>query len=445
MATVTGLAESFAPGTVEYSRVTFDVSKNKYYKPQRLGVILTTGFGQIPGENMTPDQKKVSVALESKVVDQMEFEIMTHDARLGQETTFVAGDLTSGTRGTAKTFTVSDASIFRPYDVIQNMATGEQLLVTATDTSTSPDEITAYPAFSQTGFSGLAAFPWTLSNATADTKTAADTVRIVGTAFIEGSPASSIIDSRPETAVNYIQIFREDFGVTWEEEQTKKHGRMELADKEERALGNWVWKLEKAVVEGKINKQSITVGSDSGTSRSMVGIKPTISTYSQAASALVDGGNDITVAKLDQIVDQIAGGNMSGRIICFCSGTFIRKFRELMDNKTETQVAVGADTFGLKALVYDGQIPIFFVHHEIFDATGNSDEAMFFDPAHYEIVNLRNGQLGKVSEKKGLPGANLANNAQMALQDAHYGAYSLEYRHEASSSLVTGLSHTISS
>lgn len=445
MATLTGLAESFAPGTVEYSRVTFDVSKNKYYQPNRMGVILATGFGQIPGENMTPDQKKVSVSLESKVVDQMEFEILTHNARLTQQTTFVSGTLTTGTRGTASTYTVSDASIFRPYDVIQNMTTGEQLLVTATDTSASPNEITAYPGYSQTGFSGLTAFPWTLSNASATTKTNGDVVRIVGTAFIEGSNSSSIIDSRPTTSVNYIQIFREDFGTTWEEAQTKKHGLMELNDKEERALGNWTNKVEKALIEGFINKQSITVGSDSGTSRTMQGIKGTISTYNQAASALVGGGNDMTVAKLDQIVDQIAAANLSGKIYCFCSGTFVRKFRELMDNKVEVQVPVGSAEFGLKALVYQGQLPVYLIRHEIFDASGNSDEAMFFDPAHYEVVNLRNGQLGKVSEKKGLPGANLANNQTMSLQDAHYGAYSLEYRHEAGAARITGLSHTISS
>lgn len=445
MPTLAGFAESFAPGTLEYKRVSFDVSKNKYYKPNRLGTILLTGFGQIPGEQMTPDQKKVTVSLESKVVDQMEFEILTHDARLTQQTTFVTGTLTTGTRGTASTYTVADASILRPFDIIQNMTTGEQLLVTAIDTSTTPDQITAYPAYSQTGFSGLSQFPWTLSNASAQTKTNGDVVRIVGTAFIEGSNASSIIDSRPETAVNYIQIFREDYGTTWEEAQTKKNGLMELADKEERALGNLLVKMEKALIEGKINKQSITVGSDTGTSRTMQGIKGTISTFNQAASALIGGGNDASVPKLDQIIDQIAPGNMSGRIIGFCSGAFVRKFRELMDNKVEVQVPVGSDEFGLKALVYQGQIPMFLVRHEIFDAAGNSDEAMFFDPAHYQVVNLTNGQLGKVSEKKGLPGANLANNQTMKLQDAHYGAYSMEYRFESAAALVTGLVHTISS
>ena len=135
-------------------------------------------------------------------------------------------------------------------------------------------------------------------------------------------------------------------------------------------------------------------------------MKGTVSTYSQAATALQGGGTDWSTAKMDHVIDQIAPGNMSGRIICLCGGTFVRKFRELMDNKVEVQVPVGSDTYGIKALVYEGQIPVFLVRHEIFDATGNSDEAFFFDPAHFTLVNLKNGQLDKVSTKKGLPEAN---------------------------------------
>lgn len=116
-----------------------------------------------------------------------------------------------------------------------------------------------------------------------------------------------------------------------------------------------------------------------------------------------------------------------------------------MDNKVEVQVVVGSEDFGIKAFRYEAPfLTIDFVRHDIFDATGNSDEAMFFDPAHYELVNLRNSDLSKVSDMKGLP-AGTANNDKMAMQDAWYGAYSLDYRHEEASALVTGLSHTISS
>ena len=444
MANITGVSESFAPGSVEYSRVEFDMSKDKYYQPHRLSTILLSGFGQIPGEAMTPDQKKVTVTLESRVDEQLEFEIMTHNARLTQDTTFVTGTLTTGSYGTASTYTVADASILRPYDIIQNMTTGEKLLVTAVDTTTSPDEITAFPAYQQTGFSGLTAFPWTLSNGTPQTKTNADVVRIVGTAFPERSRAGSIIDSRPTTAVNYMQIFREEFGTGYEEQNTKKNGRMSIEDKKERAQGDLLLKMEKALIEGSIGKQSVTDNSEAKTVRAMQGIKGTVSTYSQAASALVGGGADLTVAKLDQIVDQIAPANKSGKIICLCGGTFVRKFRELMDNKVEVQVVVGSDEFGIKALVYQGQIPVYLVRHEIFDASGNSDEALFIDAAHYELVNLKGGELGLISEKKSIAGGT-ADNEEMSMKDGHYGVYSLDYRHEESSALITGFSHTISS
>lgn len=442
MANLTGVAESFAPGSVEYSRVEFDISKDKYYKPSRTSLLFLTGMGDIPGAQATADQKKTSIALESRVTDQMEIEILTQDARITQETTLVTGSLPTGTKGTASTYTVADASILRPFDVIKNMTTNEYLLVLTVDTTTSPDQITALPGASQTGFSNLTAFPFSLTDATPAAKTNGDVIRIVGTAYAEGSTAGTIIDSRPTTSVNYISIFREEFGVTFEEAQTKKHGRMTIEDKNERAKGNLLVKLEKALVEGAINKETPTAG----TTRQMQGIKGTISTNNQAASALVGGGNDITVPKLDQIGDQIAGANQSGLAIGAVSGAFIRKLRELMDNKVEVNVAVGSEDFGIKATRYESPfVTQDYVRHDIFDATGNSDEAMFIDKSHYELVNLRNGEMGLVSQKKGLPGAGTAANDSMTIQDAHYGAYTLDYRHEEGSALITGLSHTISS
>lgn len=317
MANLTGLAESFAPGTLEYKRVEFDISKDKYYKPSRTSLLFLSGFGDIPGAQATQDQKKATIRLESRVEDQMEFEILTQDARVVQQTTFVTGSLPTGVAGTASTYTVADASILRPFDIIKNMTTDEYLLITAVDTSASPDEITAFPAFSSTGFSGLTAFPFSVTPSAAAAKTNGDVIRVVGNAFPEGSTAGDIIDTRPTSSVNFMQVFREEYGVTVEEANTKKNGRMDITDKEERALGDVLVKMEKALVEGAIHKLNV---SGSGTVRSMQGIKGTISTNNQAASALVGGGNDITVAKLDQIADQIAGANMSGKAVCLCSG-----------------------------------------------------------------------------------------------------------------------------
>jgi len=438
---ISGIAESFAPGTNEYKRVSFDVSKDKYYDLSRASLIFTSGFGELPGSVMTGDQKATKVSLESKVLDQTEFEIMTHDPRLTLQTTIVAGAVTTGTYGSTNTLTVSDASIFRPNDVIINDTTGELMLITAVDTSASPDELTYYPAFESSNFSGKTSFPASLTDGTPQAKTATDVVRVVGTAFEEGSTQGNIIDSQPTVSLNYMQIFREDFGVTYEEAQTTKNGRMAMADKEERAQANLLLKLERALIEGKINKQSAA----NGTIRTMQGIKGTVSTYSQAASALVGGGNDITRAKLDQIGDQIAGSIRSTRAICLCSGEFMRKIASLMGDNVNVEVVVGSEEFGIRALRYTSALLEFdFIRHDIFDIAGNSDEALFFDPSNFELVNLKGSELGLVSQKKGIAGG-LAANDKMAMQDALYGAYSLDYRNEEGSALVTGLSHTISS
>jgi hypothetical protein len=443
MAEIFGLAESFTPGSVEYSRVEFDITKNKYYRPDRTSILLLTGMGDIPGAQQTNDQKKATISFESKVVDNLEFEIMTHDARLNLETTFVAGNLTTGTAGTAKVFTVTDASIFRPFDIAINETTGEQFLITAVNTSASPDEITAYPGFGSVTPQGLSTdiAGVTLTGIAPTTKTATDVLRITGNAFPEGSTAGNIIDSRPTTAINYVQIFREEFGVTFEEQQAKKNGRMDIADKDERALGDMLKKIERALVEGRINK----VVTPSGTVRSMAGIKSTVVTNTGAITSLVGSGTEMTIPRLDQIADLLSPANVSGKLIALCSGGAIRKLRELMDGKVEIKVEVGSEDFGIKALRYESTfLPIDFVRHDIMDQGNNSDEILFFDPAHYELVNLRGGELGYVSEKKGLS-AGTANNDKMAIQDAHYAAYSLEFRHEAAAGLYTGITYNIAS
>lgn len=444
MAVITGLAESFANNAIEFQRVNFDVPDKEYYNPNRTQVILLSSMGAVPGQTATQDQReKNKLSIVSKVQDQMQFEIMTHNPSLTLTTTIVAGSVTTGVRGTVNTLSVSDASIFRPFDVVLNMTTSEYMLVTAIDTAASPNTISYYPAFSQTGFSGLTAFPWTLSNAAAAAKTATDVLRIVGTAFAEGSVASSIYDSRPTTAVNYMQIFREDYGATFEEEQVKKNGKMSMKDKEARAMGDLLVKMERAVIESAINSQTSTVASVAGTTRAMQGIIGTVSTYNEAASALVGGGNDITTAKLDQIIDQLMPANQCGYILALCTGTFIRKINSLMRNETRTDVVPGSEAWGLKAIKYDGQIPIYFLNHDVFSG-GRTTAALFIDPSHYKLCNLRGGELGKVSQKKGLPGLGLATNSTMSLQDAWYGAYSLEYRFELGSAYVTGLVHSIS-
>lgn len=440
MATINGLGAPFAPGTEEYKRVEFDIAKDKYYKPSKTALLMVGGFGDVPGAKETNDQRKARISLESKEVEQMEFEIMTHDPRLSLETTLVTGTLTTGTYGSTNTLTVADASILRPGDIVKNMTTDEYLYITATNTGASPDEITVYPAFQQTGFTGLTSFPWSLSNATPQTKTNGDTIRIVATAVSTGSTSTNIIDSRPTASVNYIEIFREDYGLTFEEEQTVRNGRMTFQDKEERAKGNLLIKLERALIEGAINKQ---VDANNNTIYSTQGIEGTATAV--AASALVGGGNDITRPKLDQLASILQDANMGGRITCLCGSAFIRKIQEVMKDLVETKVVVGDEAFGLKATTYENNfLPIDFVRHEIYDQTGKTDEALFFDPQHLQLCHMKNGTMGKVSEKKGIPSGNLVANDKMAKQDAIYGAYGLEYRFMADSArLVTGLSHNI--
>jgi len=443
--TITGLSTLFAPGTVEYKRVDINTDKSEYYRPSRMATILLSGMGQIVGGKETNDMKKgKGMTLSSAVVDQMEFEITTHEPRLTLTTTFVTGNLTTGSNGTAKTFTVADASIFRPGDTIQNRATGEQLYITAVNTAASPDEITAYPGFSQTGFTNLTSFPWSLSAGTPQTKTNGDVISIVSTAASAGSDSGTIIDSRPTYSLNYVQIFREEFGDTWEAQQTVRRGLMDIKDKEDRARSNLLIKMERGLLEGVLNKQLVTAATGESqpvyTTQGIEGVATAV-----AASALTGGGSDITRAKLSQIAALVQEGNRSGFISCFCSTTFIRKIEEIMKDQVETKVVAGDEKFGLKAVVYENTfLPIYFIAHDLYNSSNKDDEAIFFDPKNLRLRNLRNGELGLISQKKGLPYGGLAGNGKMAQQDGIYGAYGLEYKFmDKSSRYVTGLAHTI--
>lgn len=445
MPTITGTGTTFAPGTIPYVRTIMPVSnKSKYYNPSRTAVLLLSGFSDVPGATLTADQGGKKISLTSRVTDQLEFEILTHEPRLGLTTTFVSGSLSTGSKGTASTYTVDDASILRPYDVIENLTTGEFLWVATVDTTASPNEITAYPSVSQTGFSGLTAFPWTLSNDSPATKTAGDAIKIVGVAFPEGSSSGNKKDTSPTVAVNYVQQFREDIGVTWEEEQQKKYGLMSVNDKYERAMGDLLIKMENTFIGGKINKESV----NGRVTRFMQGIKGTISTNSLACSALVGGGADVSRAKYDQIAELVSEQNLSGKAVALVSGTHIRKLQEIMKDQVEVHVPVGSKEFGLRAFNFKSAFlngGIDFIHHTYFDQAGHSDEMLVLDPSTFEMVSFTNGELGKVSSKKGLQAWGTASNDTLELQDGLVGWYSLDYRFEKANALISGITNTIAS
>lgn len=436
-----GIRESYVPGSLPYDRVELNLDKKKYYQMHRNAVVLLSGNGEVVGANTgTGTQSEVGkIAIETMALDKLEFEIETQDPREARSTTFVTGELVTGTYGTAKTFTVADASIFRPFDLIVNETTGEQLLITAVDTTTSPDEITAYPAFESTGFTGETSFPLTTTNGTPQAKTNGDVITIIGNAMPEGSGAQSIIDTDPVADLQYMQTFRQEFGETYEKSRTSQRAYQGIDDMGERAKSNLLVKMERAILRSKLNKQT-TVAAGEGTARTMQGMKSTVSTYNQAASALVGGGNDLTVPKLDQIIDQLSDKNRSGRLIGLANGTTIRKFRELMDNKVTVNVEVGSKEFGLQSLVYQGQLPLSFIQHEVMDDI--ADELFVFDPATFEIVNLDGDAVGLESDKRDIPGTN--ENARREIKDAYTGSYSVKYIDEAANSVITGLTHTIS-
>ena len=93
-----GIRESFLPGSLPYDRVELNIDKKRYYQMHRNAVVLLSGNGEVVGANTGTgtQSEKAQLAIETRVLDKMEFEIETQDPREARSTTFVAGNLTTG-------------------------------------------------------------------------------------------------------------------------------------------------------------------------------------------------------------------------------------------------------------------------------------------------------------------------------------------------------------
>jgi hypothetical protein len=436
-----GVRETYLPGSLPYDRIDLKIDKSKYYQLANNSVLLLSGLGEsgIVGANQDvyAQSQSAQISIESKVLKQMEWEIETQNPRLTKSTTFVTGALPTGTYGTAGTYSVADASIFRPFDQIINETTKEILLVISTDTTASPDTISAIPAWESTGTTGQTSFPLTRTNGTPQAKTNGDIITIIGNAAPEGSGAQPIIDTDPVADLQYMQIIRKEFGEVFEKGLVSQRGYMGIDDQKERCKADWLIDAETAVIRSKINKKA-AVTSGEGTARSMQGMLACVSTYNQAASALVGGGNDWTIPKFDQLIDQLSPKNRSGKLVMLASGTAIRKYKELVSDKTEYEIMMGDKEFGFAPLVYKGALPLYIIKHPVFDTLGS--ESLIFDPALFQLVNLDGDGLDLETNKRDIPGT--AINGRRVTQDAYIGSYSIEWYDEAGNSRVTGLSHS---
>jgi len=143
-----------------------------------------------------------NIALKRRRVNNTKFEWI-EDELLENKTTVAADYVAADT-----TISVNDASIFLPQDVIMNMSTKEQMLVTAVDPVANTIDVQR---------------AWADSGAAAD-GTAGQTIMRLGSAYDEGSEAGDTRSRQKELRYNYVQFFRTAYDYTVREGKIGQYG-----------------------------------------------------------------------------------------------------------------------------------------------------------------------------------------------------------------------------
>lgn len=132
----------------------------------------------------------------------MDEEALTKADAINYSTGYTAGDTS---------IVVDTASRFRAGDVVRNISTGEQLLVT--DSTTTPGTLVVRRGWGSTAAGNMAND---------------NVLLIVGNANAEGAGRRDIKVQDPTTRTNYTQIVRTPFGITRTADKSKMHGPKDL-------------------------------------------------------------------------------------------------------------------------------------------------------------------------------------------------------------------------
>ena len=160
----------------------------------------------IKGGSFGSNFNSKQINLSKRTVKNTKFEWI-EDELLENKTT-VSVDYVAGTAGSSMTIDVADASIFSVEDVIMNMTTKEQMLVSSVDVSA--NQLTVIAGWSDAG--------------TVAAGTAGDTITRLGSAFDEGSEAGDSRSRQKELKYNYVQFFRTPFDYTVREGKISQWG-----------------------------------------------------------------------------------------------------------------------------------------------------------------------------------------------------------------------------
>jgi len=280
-----------------------------YFNPKRMDFPLITFLGingrkaPIVGDAYGGDTKIEGKALSKRKVENAQFRIFT-DSVMPSATTTTATATSSGT-----TLTVADASVFTPNDILFVPRTGERMLVTASNATTSLTVTRAY------GTSGYAL----LVN---------DNLVRIGSAYPVNALSGTAKSTQVQEAYNYTQIFRTPAAIG----RTDKDSKLNYIN-----TSDWErLKMEAAVEHLRTQNKAFwfgvpNQGTDSGSGayqRTTGGMFNYIQTNVMDLTA---AGGQLTPQVLDSFAEQVFDLGSSQKYL-FCSPRVLSRINSLQSN-----------------------------------------------------------------------------------------------------------------
>jgi hypothetical protein len=255
-------------------------------------------------------------------------------AQVNATTTAVATTVDVKSAGSAS------AHIFTIGDIVRNVATGENIIVTGiTDT----DSITIARAFGATA---------------ADVLTEDDGLFIVGNVSEENAGARNVNTTQSTPNSNYTQIFKTTIAVSGTEDAAKLYGGRDLPYLRSKKATEHALDIERAFWWGQKNSDT---GANGHPRRATGGVDEFITT---GGSHTVDVGGALTAPVVNDFLRQgFTYGN--SRKMLFAGGLVLQAINEIARGSIET--SVGQTEYGMKVsrwMTAFGEVDI--VHNPLF-------------------------------------------------------------------------------
>jgi hypothetical protein len=234
----------------------------------------------------------------------------------------------------ATSITLDDSQLFTRNTILQNMATGEQILVTAVNGNV----LTIVR-----GWAGSTPFAMT----------AGQTLLRTGLAFPEGSAPAGIATSGGENRMNYVQTFRAAAGATGDALHVKLKSGNPLSNGATEARGQLASSMEGAMLFGRPSIGVITENGEEKQVRTMAGLTYAIENWGgqvQAAAANNVAGR-LNLKVFTNFVADLFRYNIEGQPnerVVITGNRFLLLLDEMIKDIGGYRYSVGEDKYGLR-------------------------------------------------------------------------------------------------